>query len=66
MNGLHTKTVSNFENLSGKVFIIHRSLNNIAPKDVNKDNEADIWAFMYLKPKIIKLKMKNRAAQKYR
>ena len=44
----------------------HRSLNNIAPKDVSKDNEADIWAFMYLKPKIIKLKMKNRAAQKYR
>ena len=44
----------------------HRSLNNIAPKYVNKDNEADIWAFMYLKPKIIKLKMKNRAAQKYR
>ncbi|CAC5381013.1 unnamed protein product [Mytilus coruscus] len=29
----------------------HRSLNNIAPKDVNKENEADIWAFMYLKPK---------------
>ena len=44
----------------------HRSLNNIAPKYANKDNEADIWAFMYLKPKIIKLKMKNRAAQKYR
>ena len=44
----------------------HRSLNNIAPKDVNKDNEADIWAFMYLKPKKIKLKMKNRAARKYR
>ena len=29
----------------------HRSLNNIAPKDVSKGNEADIWAFMYLKPK---------------
>ncbi|CAC5411283.1 unnamed protein product [Mytilus coruscus] len=29
----------------------HRSLNNIAPKDVNKENEADLWAFMYLKPK---------------
>ena len=29
----------------------HRSLNKIAPKEVNKDNEADIWAFMYLKPK---------------
>jgi len=29
---------------------LHRSLNNIAPINVNKDNEADIWAFMYLKP----------------
>ena len=44
----------------------HRSLNNIAPKDVNKDNEADIWAFMYLKPKKVNLKMKNRMARKYR
>jgi len=44
----------------------HRSLNNIAPKDVNKDNEADTWAFMYLKPTKIKLKMQNRAARKYR
>ncbi|CAG2185359.1 unnamed protein product [Mytilus edulis] len=31
----------------------HRSLNNIQPKDVNKTNEADIWAYMYLKPKKI-------------
>ncbi|CAC5426300.1 unnamed protein product [Mytilus coruscus] len=29
----------------------HRTLNNIAPKDVNTNNEADIWAHMYLKPK---------------
>ncbi|KAK3107407.1 hypothetical protein FSP39_013884 [Pinctada imbricata] len=29
----------------------HRSLNDIAPKDVDKDNEADVWAFMYLKGK---------------
>lgn len=29
----------------------HKSLNNIAPKDVSKNNEADIWAHMYLKPK---------------
>ena len=29
----------------------HRSLNNIAPKDVNETNEADLWAYMYLKPK---------------
>jgi hypothetical protein len=27
----------------------HRSLNNIAPKDVNETNEADLWAYMYLK-----------------
>ncbi|VDI34581.1 Hypothetical predicted protein [Mytilus galloprovincialis] len=29
----------------------HRTLNNIAPKDVNTNNEADIWAHMYLKQK---------------
>ncbi|MES9883136.1 MAG: DDE-type integrase/transposase/recombinase, partial [Sedimenticola sp.] len=28
----------------------HRSLNYVAPKDVSKQNEADLWAFMYLKP----------------
>ena len=28
----------------------HRSLNNIAPKNVNSKNEADVWAKMYLKP----------------
>ena len=27
----------------------HRSLNHIAPKDVTKENEADLWAFVYLK-----------------
>ena len=27
----------------------HRSLNYTAPKDVTKRNEADLWAFMYLK-----------------
>ena len=27
----------------------HRSLNYIAQNDVNKANEADVWAFMYLK-----------------
>ena len=27
----------------------HRSLNYTAPKDVSKKNEADLWAFMYLK-----------------
>ena len=29
----------------------HRSLQHIAPKDGNKDNEADIWAHMYLNEK---------------
>ena len=33
-----------------------RSLNNIAPKDVNETNEADVWAYMYLKPKHINVK----------
>lgn len=28
----------------------HSSLNNIAPQDVNSNNESDIWAYMYLKP----------------
>ena len=27
----------------------HRSLNYLAPNDINKSNEADIWAYMYLK-----------------
>ena len=27
----------------------HRSLNNIAPKDVTEQNTADLWAYMYLK-----------------
>lgn len=27
----------------------HRSLNFTAPKDVNKNNEADLWAYMYLR-----------------
>ncbi|CAG2242138.1 unnamed protein product [Mytilus edulis] len=29
----------------------HRSLDNIAPKDVNADNAANLWAYMYLRPK---------------
>lgn len=28
----------------------HRSLNNLAPKDVNETNAVDLWAYMYLKP----------------
>ena len=37
----------------------HRSLNNIAPKDVNETNEADLWAYMYLKPKLMNVKKKK-------
>lgn len=37
----------------------HRSLNYTAPKDVTKLNEADLWAFMYLK-KSQKGKQKRR------
>jgi len=29
----------------------HSSLKNIAPKDVNAHNAANLWAYMYLKPK---------------
>lgn len=32
-------------------FMPHRSLNNISPKEVNQNNQADIWAYMYLQPK---------------
>lgn len=28
----------------------HTSLNNTAPQNVTKANEADIWAYLYLKP----------------
>ena len=34
----------------------HQSLNNIAPKDVNETNEADLWAYMYLKQKLMNVK----------
>lgn len=29
----------------------HKSLNNVAPKHVNEQNVANLWAHMYLKPK---------------
>ena len=29
----------------------HRSLNDLAPNQVNEDNEADVWACIYLKKK---------------
>ena len=39
----------------------HRSLNNLAPNDVNKNNEADVWAYMYLKPSKARKKTKNNS-----
>jgi hypothetical protein len=38
----------------------HRSLNNIAPKDVNNKNEVSLWAFMYLKLKKVTAKKKPK------
>ena len=38
----------------------HRSLNNIAPKNVDKHNEADLWAFVYLKSKQISSKQPRK------
>ena len=34
----------------------HRSLNYIAPQDVNDDNKSELWAYMYLKPSLKILK----------
>lgn len=28
----------------------HRSLNGLSPNEITKDNEADVWAYLYLKP----------------
>lgn len=36
----------------------HRSLGNVAPNDVNKQNEADVFAYMYLR-KPMKIKKKT-------
>ena len=39
----------------------HRSLRYIAPNDVNKQNEADVFAYMYLrKPKKLRKKIQFR------
>ena len=38
----------------------HRSLNYLAPKDVNKANEADVWAHMYLKKRKPKLNKQGK------
>ncbi|XP_071123129.1 uncharacterized protein [Mytilus edulis] len=47
----------------------HRSLQNIAPKDVNSVNESDIWGKMYLsktekKPKEIKVQTNKKKRRK--
>lgn len=51
----------------------HRSLGNVAPKDVNKENAANLWAYMYLKPRLrkntnksIKSEKKKKTRQLYR
>ena len=41
----------------------HRSLDFVAPKNVSKANESDIWAFMYLKRN--PSSMKKKTARKY-
>lgn len=43
----------------------HRSLNNIAPKDVNEQNVSNVWAYMYLKPQKSK-KTSDTNAKKFR
>lgn len=42
----------------------HRSLNYLAPNDVNKENEADVWVHMYLKK--TKTKRKSKTKTKYK
>lgn len=32
----------------------HKSLNYVAPENVTKENEANLWAYMYLKPSKVK------------
>ncbi|MES9902426.1 MAG: DDE-type integrase/transposase/recombinase [Sedimenticola sp.] len=43
----------------------HTSLHNIAPKDVNASNEADLWSFMYLKPKKIVVGVNKKRIKTY-
>ena len=42
----------------------HRSLNNIAPKDVNDTNSANLWAFLYLAPSQSKSKINDKTQGK--
>ncbi|XP_033725174.1 uncharacterized protein LOC117315138 [Pecten maximus] len=42
----------------------HRSLNGTAPKDVNDNNQADLFAYMYLRKKTKKVKRKKTLNRK--
>ncbi|XP_033725177.1 uncharacterized protein LOC117315142 [Pecten maximus] len=42
----------------------HRSLNGTAPKDVNDSNQADLFAYMYLRKKTKRLKRKRTLKRK--
>ena len=42
----------------------HRSLNNIAPKDVNDTNSANLWAYLYLAPSQSKSKINDKTQGK--
>lgn len=44
----------------------HRSLNGLSPKEVNKKNEADVWATLYLKNDKSKKERKLRTEKKRR
>lgn len=48
----------------------HRSLNGLAPKDVTEENEADVWATLYLKKTntadILKKRKKTKRAVQYK
>lgn len=42
----------------------HRSLNGLSPKEVNKENEADVWPTLYLKNDKSKKERKKCCVQK--
>lgn len=44
----------------------HRSLNGLSPKEVNKENEADVWPTLYLKNDKSKKERKLRTEKKRR
>jgi hypothetical protein len=40
----------------------HRSLNYIAPQDVNDDNQSDLWVYMYLKSSL-KIRIQSKPSK---